>query len=152
VKALALPAMFLPLIAVRFARSYGMRALVCTGLWVAAVSLIVIGTTPGSVWLLVLANFVFVAGISVTVPGLIALVGSLAPERRGVALALYAFTLFVGASLGSQVSVLLESIGFIGFGGVCFILGAVLAATAALQLAGSRTYESGAAARERRQQ
>lgn len=149
VRAIALPAMLLPLIMVRFVRSYGPRALVCTGLSVGATGLIVAGTAPGTVWLLVLSSVVFVAGISITVPGLIALVGSLAPERRGLALAIYAFVLFVGASLGPQVPVLLESL---GFGGVCFILGIVLAATAIVNLAGIRTSQSDSAAGERPQQ
>lgn len=149
VRAVALPAMLLPLIMVRFVRSYGPQALVCTGLSVGATGLIVAGTAPGTVWLLVLASVVFVAGISMTVPGLIRLVGSLAPERRGMALAIYAFVLFVGASLGPQVPILLEPL---GFGGVCLVLGTVLAATAIVNLAGIRTSESGSAAGERRQQ
>lgn len=141
VRAVAVPAMLLPLVAARFIRFYGPRAVVCAGLAVGAAGLFAAAAVGGTaesgvmVWLLIAASVVFVAGVSVTVPSLIALVGSLAPERRGVAISLYAFVLFVGASLGPQLPPLVSDL---GFAGVCLVLGALFAAAAAINVAAGR--------------
>ncbi|WP_198969208.1 hypothetical protein [Xylophilus sp. ASV27] len=47
------------------------------------------------------ASFLFVAGIGISVPSLIAQVASVSnASTRGLAVALYTFVLFIGASLG----------------------------------------------------
>lgn len=145
VRAVAVPAMLLPLVAARFIRSYGPRAVVCVGLAVGAAGLFVAAAAGGAmdsgvmVWLLMAASVVFVAGVSVTVPSLIALVGSLASEQRGVAISLYAFVLFVGASLGSQLPPLVSGL---GFAGVCLVLGILFTVAAAINVAGPRVAET----------
>lgn len=148
VRAIAVPAMFLALAASWFVGRYGPRAVVWSGFALAALGLfaaagISAATGLGSalaVWLLIAASVIFVAGVSVTVPSIIALVGSLAPENRGAAVAFYTFVLFIGASLGPQLPALLgNAMGAVAGAGsglalVSAGLGAVLAAAAALNM------------------
>jgi predicted MFS family arabinose efflux permease len=125
VRAAGVPAMFLPLIAAGFIRRYGPRAVVITGFGTGAVGLFaaaLLANADLSVWLLVASSVVFVAGVSITVPGLIAMIGGLAPANRGLAISLYTFVLFVGASLGPQFPALLESL---GLSGLCVVLGSL---------------------------
>lgn len=141
VRAVAVPAMLLALVAPRFINRHGplrvARAglvIASLGLFAAALSTVTVGLgSPGAVWALVAASIVFVAGVSITTPSLIALVGSLAPDRRGAATSLYAFILFVGASLGPQLPPLVP--GLISGATIpilCALLGCVLAAAALL--------------------
>lgn len=111
VRAVAVPAMLLTLVAPRFIVRRGPRRVARAGLAIASLGLFAAAATTaiaglgdaGAVWTLIAASVVFVAGVSLTTPSLIALVGSLAPDRRGTATSLYAFILFVGASLGPQL-------------------------------------------------
>jgi MFS family permease len=146
VRAVAVPAMFLALAASWFIGRYGPRTVVWSGFATAALGLFAaagisyaLGLSSAlAVWLLVAASIVFVAGISVTVPSIIALVGSLAPEKRGTAVAFYTFVLFIGASLGPQLPAPLGNALGSGAGAgssfalVCVVLGGVLMAAAAL--------------------
>ena len=135
VRAIAVPAMFLPLVAAFFIQRFGPRAVVCVGLAVGALGLFGAAAAAESVWLVVTASVVFVAGISVTVPSLIALVSSLSSEYTGMAISLYTFVLFVGASLGPQMPPLASGL---GFAGICLVLGGALAvASAANAFAGA---------------
>lgn len=152
VRAIAVPAMFLALAASWFIGRHGPRAVVWAGFATAALGLfaaagISAATGLGSVvavWLLIAASVVFVAGVSVTVPSIIALVGSLAPENRGAAVAFYTFVLFIGASLGPQLPALLgNALGAAAGAGsglalVCVVLGSILAAAAALNMRAPR--------------
>lgn len=111
VRAVAVPAMLLTLVAPWFIVRRGPQRVVRAGLAIGSLGLFAAAATTaiaglgtaGAVWMLVAASVIFVAGVSLTTPSLIALVGSLAPDRRGTATSLYAFILFVGASLGSQL-------------------------------------------------
>jgi predicted MFS family arabinose efflux permease len=135
VRMVGVPAMFLPLIAARFIRRYGPRSVAIAGFAIGALGLFAAALVLNlglPVWLLVAVSVVFVAGVSITVPGLIALVGSLAPHSRGLAISLYTFVLFIGASLGPQLPALLESS---GFGGVCLVLGSLYMLAAVLNVA-----------------
>jgi len=125
---IALPAMFLTLGAPALVARLGPRRTVSLGAAVAATGAALAGLAPAAVPL-VAASVVFVAGIAVTVPSLIALIGSLEPERRGAATALYTFTLFVGASIGPQVPSLLAPV---GFAGLCGALATILLAASAI--------------------
>jgi hypothetical protein len=132
VRAAAVPAMFLPLVVARFIRAHGPRAVACAGFSVGAVGLFAaaaVAASGAAVWLLVAASIVFVAGVSISVPSLIALIGGLAPTQRGLAIALYTFVLFVGASLGPQFPPLIAPL---GMAGLCLILGGLFAGAAAL--------------------
>jgi MFS family permease len=151
VRAVAVPAMLLTLVAPRFIVRRGPRSVVRAGLAIASLGLFAAAATTaiaglggaGAVWALVAASVVFVAGVSLTTPSLIALVGSLAPDRRGTATSLYAFILFVGASLGPQLPPLIPRL--LGAEGpavpvICAALACVLAAAAVLN-AGVRKQE-----------
>jgi MFS family permease len=132
VRAIAVPAMLLPLVAAWVIQHFGPRVVVCSGLAIGALGVFGAAVAMGgTVWLLVAASVVFVAGISITVPSLITLVGSLAPDKRGMAISLYAFALFVGGSVGPQLPPLASGLGFIG---VCLVLGGVLAVASAVNI------------------
>lgn len=55
--------------------------------------------------MLVLMSIVYIAGISLTIPTMISLIGALAGDRRGVAVTLYSLVLFIGASAGPLIAV-----------------------------------------------
>lgn len=107
-----IPGMLIALLAGRFIQRWGCQAVVTAGLSVAATGLL-LEALAGSLLPLVMASVLFIAGIAVTVPALIALVGNTAgADSRGAAVALYTFVLFVGASLGPLVATALRPIGF----------------------------------------
>lgn len=45
-------------------------------------------------------TIIFAAGISIVLPSIIFHIGQISEERKGVAMALYTFTLFLGSSVG----------------------------------------------------
>ncbi len=101
-RAVALPAFLAPLAVAAAMARIGAARWVTLGLGTAAAGLLLAawaGTThlPG----LLAASVVFVLGVGTSVPSLIARVAGLAATPvRGLAVALYTFVLFVGASLG----------------------------------------------------
>jgi predicted MFS family arabinose efflux permease len=74
------------------------------GLGLATFGLVVLGISP-NLSLLIIMSVVFVTGIAITVPTLISLVGQLGGKIRGIAISLYTFILFLGASIGPILSV-----------------------------------------------
>lgn len=101
-RGVALPAFLAPLVVAVVMPRCGAHRLVAVGLSTAAAGLAL------SAWAgaehphgLLAASVVFVTGVGISVPSLIARVTSVADARvRGLAAALYTFVLFVGASLG----------------------------------------------------
>lgn len=83
----------------RLVGKFGMKNVLQTGLALAVAGLAIVGIGH-SLPFVVLMSIVFVAGISVTVPTLISLIGSLGGEARGTAVTLYTFILFAGATIG----------------------------------------------------
>lgn len=116
------------------------------GLFVCAAVAAPAGLAAGrGVWLLVAASAVFVAGVAVAAPSLIALLGSLAPRRRGAAVSLYSFVLFVGASLGPQLPPLalrLLPADGAAMAAVFAVLGGLFAAAAELNTEAPRRHAS----------
>lgn len=102
IRALAAPAFLTPLAVALALPRFGAQPVLRTGLACATTGLLfcaLIGDTH--IGLLLASNFLFVAGIGITVPGLIARVAEVSlPSQRGMALSLYTFILFIGASLG----------------------------------------------------
>ena len=129
-----IPGMLLSPLIGNFIQKWGSKTVVIGGLLLAAFGLTLEAFTS-QLPILVLASGVFVAGISATIPALITLVGSLAAEARGAAVALYTFVLFVGASFGSLVDTLLRPAGFVT---MCVILMGSLLSTAAIVQVGVR--------------
>ncbi|WP_395316292.1 MFS transporter [Variovorax sp. UC74_104] len=101
-RAVALPAFLAPLAIAAVIPRVGAQRMVIAGLGMAAAGL-ALCAWAGSTHLhgLLAASVLFVAGVGISVPSLIARVAGLAdPPLRGLAVALYTFVLFVGASLG----------------------------------------------------
>ena len=77
----------------------------------------------------IIMSVLFVAGIATVVPTLLAIVGDLGGENKGIVTSLYTFILFIGASLGPIISTGIMQTGaltlpFIIFG--CILLGSLL--------------------------
>lgn len=149
VRAAAIPAVFLTLVAPFFVVRYGPARVVSAGFVIGAAGLFACAAvaafsglgSAGAVWLLIAASVVFVGGQSIAQPSVIALVGSLAPDRRGAAVALYSFVLFVGASLGPQLPPLVSRFVEGGGGGVaavCAVLGVLWVGAAILNVGTKR--------------
>ncbi|WP_077735740.1 MFS transporter [Bacillus sonorensis] len=86
-------------IAGRLISKHGSLSVLRTGLIIAAAGLLLMSVS-GGLTVLVVMSVVFVLGIAIAVPSLISLIGQLGGEMRGLAVSLYTFILFIGASLG----------------------------------------------------
>lgn len=129
VREIALPGFFMPLLVAVLLPRWGAARVVSVGLCV-AVSGLLLGAWAGRAypWVLMAASVVFVAGIGICVPGLIARVSGVAePALRGLAVGLYTFILFAGASMGPWLAWMTSSW---PFGGALLLLAALLAAVA----------------------
>ncbi|HHW2186904.1 TPA: MFS transporter [Pseudomonas aeruginosa] len=103
VRELALPGFLAPLAVAAVMPRWGAERIVRVGLTIATIGLGLCAWASGAPHLygLLAASVMFVAGIGISVPGLIARVtGVAAAPLRGLAVAFYTFVLFVGASLG----------------------------------------------------
>jgi predicted MFS family arabinose efflux permease len=78
---------------------YGVFSVLRSGLLIAIIGLLILGISANSL-LIVVSSILFVAGIAIAGPTLIALIGRLGGSARGAAISAYTFTLFVGASIG----------------------------------------------------
>lgn len=94
----------------RFVSAFGIANVLRTGLLAAVLGLTMLGFGSNLAFLVVM-TVVFVAGIAITVPTLISLVGMLGGKERGAAVTLYMFILFIGASIGPVVTVALINTG-----------------------------------------
>ncbi|PMY38190.1 MFS transporter [Pseudomonas chlororaphis] len=101
-RGVALPAFLAPLLAAKLIGRWGANRVATTGLGVAAFGLVLCaGAGQEHIPLLLAASVVYVAGVAISVPGLIARIAAAAsPDVRGLAVSFYTFVLFVGASLG----------------------------------------------------
>ncbi len=134
-RALAWPALLTPLVVAAVLPRWGAQRLVTAGLLLAAAGLAACAAAPGHPYALLVASLVFVAGIGVSVPSLIARIAGLtAPEGRGLAVAFYTFVLFIGASLGPWLARLTAS----WTATQAFLLLALLALAAAIYAASGR--------------
>lgn len=106
------------------ANRYGVIPILRSGLILAVLGISIVGLNS-NLFFLVLMSVVFVAGIALTVPTLISLVGELGGENHGAAVSLYAFILFIGTSLGPLITVSLLKTGsyFIAFELLALVLG-----------------------------
>ena len=101
-RSVAVPAFLAPLLAAKMVGRWGAQRVASTGLFIAAMSLFLCAAVgKAHVYLFLTASVIFAAGVAISIPGLIACVSAVAkPEVRGLAVSLYTFLLFVGASLG----------------------------------------------------
>lgn len=103
VRAAGILGMLLSPFAGRFVAKFGIRKVLQASLILAAGGIGLIGIIS-NLPLLVAMSVIFVAGISLSVPTLISLIGNLGGKSRGVAVSLYTFILFIGATLGPVVA------------------------------------------------
>ncbi|MEU5692731.1 MFS transporter [Actinosynnema sp. NPDC020468] len=89
--------------------------------------------TATSLWLLLLGSAVYVAGLAVTIPALIAIVGQAGGDHRGTALAGYGFLVGLGGGAGPVVVTTIT-----GFAPVCLTLAAVTAVAGLVVATGPR--------------
>ena len=101
-RAVALPGFLAPLLVPALMPRLGAERLVAVGLATATTGLLLCAWAgPERLHGLLAASVVFVAGVGISAPSLIARIGLVAaPSSRGLAVALYTFVLFIGASLG----------------------------------------------------
>ncbi|MET7892561.1 hypothetical protein [Streptomyces mirabilis] len=72
---------------------------------------------------LALALFLFVAAVAAAAPAVVETINATAPHARGAAVALYGCGMFIGASLGPQLTGALTGL---GFGGILRVVAAAL--------------------------
>ncbi|WP_077601475.1 MFS transporter [Oceanobacillus sojae] len=100
---------------------FGLMKILRTALIIAVLGLLITGISSNFVFLVIM-SIIFVAGIALTVPTLISLVGQLGGKNHGAAVSLYTFILFVGASLGPMAAVFLLQITNYGMAFVCLAI------------------------------
>lgn len=93
-----------------FVKKFGLFNVLIGGLLIAALSLIALAFI-NNIYLLVLLSVIFVAGIAVTAPALITIIGQIGGQSRGAALSLHTVILFIGAGLGPIVAITLLDTG-----------------------------------------
>lgn len=131
IRAVALPGFMAPLAVAALIPRFGSQRIAGAGLTVATVGLTLAAAAAAiaePLWVLA-ASVLFVTGIGITVPALIARVASAAADhRRGMAVAFYTFTLFIGASLGPWIADRTVNLGPGAFFGLLAALMALAAA------------------------
>lgn len=107
---IALPAMFLSLLAPQLIYKMGAISVVRWSFFIASAGLLLSSITVffGSTWGLLVSSIIFIGGRAFSVPSLVGTIGSIAEKKlKGTAIALYTFILFIGASLGPFIAHLL---------------------------------------------
>ncbi|AGP61397.1 MFS transporter [Streptomyces rapamycinicus] len=122
-RASALPAMVaIPLLASVLQR-FPAPLRIVLAIAVAAVTVAAGSLLGGHTLLLALALLLFVAAVAAAAPAVVETVNATAPHACGAAVALYACSMFIGASLGPQLAGALTAQ---GFGGILRIVAAAL--------------------------
>lgn len=88
----------------RLVAKFGILTVLRGGLTCSVIGLAILGASSNLAFLVAM-SVVFMAGISITVPTLISLVGQLGGDARGAAVSLYTFILFIGATIGPMIVV-----------------------------------------------
>lgn len=88
----------------KFIEKFGIKNVLRGGILFAIIGLALLGISS-NLPILIIMSVVFVAGISITVPTLILLVGKLGGRDQGIAVTLYTFILFIGATIGPIIAV-----------------------------------------------
>ncbi|KIL79400.1 MFS transporter [Bacillus badius] len=94
----------------RLVSRFGVLPLMRTGLALAALGLSCIGIFE-NILLITLMSVIFTAGISVTVPALVSLLGQSGGDEKSSAMSLYSFFLFIGSTLGPVMAVVFMKTG-----------------------------------------
>jgi MFS transporter, YNFM family, putative membrane transport protein len=99
VRAVGIFGMILSPLTGRFVQKFGMNKVLTTGLLCAIIGLFFMGFS-NHLWIIILMSILFVCGIAIVVPSMLALVGQLGGNEKGIATSVYTFILFIGASIG----------------------------------------------------
>ena len=137
-RALAAPAFLMPLAVAAMIPRLGAERVISAGL-ICATTGLALSALIGSehIAVFVAANLLFVAGIGISVPGLIIRVTNVTHASvRGMAVALYTFVLWIGASLGPWLA---QQTADMSLGGMLFVLSSLLGACALYVIAGLRS-------------
>lgn len=110
IRSVGIMGMFFSPFAGRLVGKFSMYHVLRGGIALAVTGLAVLGFSSNLPFLIIM-SVVFIAGISITVPTLISLVGQLEGQARGIAVTLYTFILFIGATLGPIVALSLLKTG-----------------------------------------
>lgn len=108
-------------------RKYGLKRVLNLGLVIAAIGLLMEGATSNLSFIIV-STVIFVSGFSMVIPIMIQVIGTIGQKERSIAVTIYTFILFLGASIGPIMLRISD------FNIVCFILASVLAVSALLSL------------------
>lgn len=103
IRAVGIVGMILCPFAGRLCSRFGMPAILRSGLAIAVTSLLLLGFVKHML-IYAIISVMFVAGIALIVPSLIALIGEHGGSGRALATSIYTFILFIGASLGPIVA------------------------------------------------
>tara|TARA_R100000365_G_C2743788_1_gene72544 strand:- start:417 stop:1499 length:1083 start_codon:yes stop_codon:yes gene_type:complete len=134
-RAAALPVMVaVPFIALRLS-NVATTIRIIAGLGLAAIALILSAIGGAGFAALSIGLALCVAGVLIAAPAVVQSVGQAVPESSGAAISLYTFAIFIGASLGPQLSVLLTPFGITG---LLWGVAAIFVGGAALGAWGSR--------------
>ncbi len=104
IRSVGIIGMFLSPFAGRLVAKFGIYNVLRGGLTLAVIGLTILGFSSNLLFLIMM-SVVFVAGISIIVPTLISLVSQLGGQARGIAVTLYTFILFIGATIGPIIAV-----------------------------------------------
>lgn len=103
VRSAAIPGMLVALFIGKYIRQYGARKIIFFGLCFVIIGILGMAMFNNLI-VLVAFSIVFVSGVAITAPSVIAEIGQSAQIAKGAAISLYTFILFVGASLGPVFS------------------------------------------------
>ncbi|MBI0534982.1 MFS transporter [Roseomonas sp. KE2513] len=135
-RVLLVPGLAAGFLAVPLARRIGAPGTAITGFLLVAAGMALV--LLGSGWAIALGGTMAPSGVGIGVTGIIATVsGRSAPARRGFAVAVYTFTLFLGASLAPPLAAHLAKD---GLAAVCGVSAAVALAGGLLLLAARRLF------------
>ncbi|RYG74263.1 MFS transporter [Lentibacillus lipolyticus] len=125
VRAAGLVGMVASPVAGLFVRRLGLMRVLKSGLFVAMGGLLLLGLTS-SLPATVMFSVVYVAGISLVFPVIMALIGDFGGSLRAIAASLYTFILFIGATIGPFL--VIKTMEAVGHAAAYFLLAAFLAA------------------------
>lgn len=110
VRALGIFGMILSPLTGRFVQKFGMQKVLTSGLLCSVIGLFFMGFSS-HLWIIILMSLIFVCGIAIVVPSMLALVGQLGGNEKGIATSVYTFILFIGASIGPLLATLILQTG-----------------------------------------
>ena len=110
VRAAGIFGMFLSPFTGRFVQKFGMKKVLTSGLLCSIIGLFFMGFS-GHLAIIILMSVIFVCGIAIVVPSMLALVGQLGGNEKGIATSVYTFILFIGASIGPLLATLILQTG-----------------------------------------